>query len=101
MNSLWYPLLAFAFSRGPSGVCRTDADCVLVKSTYCGTLHSITLGQDAAWAEWDAKQVKKSTEAKEACPAGPRPDPRLFDATCENRQCVVHPKAAPVGSARK
>lgn len=87
--SLLLPALALAFSSAPSRSCKEDAYCVLVKETYCGGVSAIALGQDEAWAKWEAKLREKDTKAGRVCAAGERPDPRNFEARCLGGECAA------------
>jgi hypothetical protein len=95
MSGLWLllllPGLALAFSSGPSRSCRIDPDCVLVQETSCGTIHAVALGQDKAWADWEAKDRARGDRV---CPEGPRPSHRNYDALCRSGQCEAVPRSA-------
>lgn len=83
------PALAFAFSSAPSRSCDSDTYCVLVRETYCGEVSAIALGHDEAWAKWESKLRAKDEKAGRVCPAGPRSDPRNFEARCQAGECVA------------
>lgn len=87
MIALFLPVLALAFSFAPSRSCKEDAYCVLVRETHCGEIGAVALGQDEAWAKWEAKQREKDVKAGKVCPAGERPDPRNFEARCLGGEC--------------
>jgi hypothetical protein len=93
--SLLIPALAMAFARAPSKECTSAPECVLVKNTYCGDLQSITLGQDAKWADWEKKLAEASRADKVVCKPGARMDPRMFEPFCDNGQCAVRAKERP------
>ena len=89
MISLLLPALALAFSSAPTRSCKEDVYCVLVKETHCGEISAVALGQDEAWAKWEAKLREKDVKAGKVCPAGPRPDPRQFEARCLGGECTA------------
>lgn len=86
---LLFPALALAFGFAPSRSCKEDAYCALVRETYCGEVSAVAIGQDAAWAKWEAKLREKDAKAGRACPSGPRPDPRNFEARCLGGECAA------------
>jgi hypothetical protein len=89
---LFFPVLAFAFSSGPKRTCTEDVGCVLVKETQCGEIFSVALGQDQAWADFQAKAEKNACTQKE------RPDHRDYAAVCQAGECVAvkRPRPAPL-----
>ncbi len=87
--AVFFPLLALAFSGAPKRECKEDAYCVLVRETFCGKLSAVALGQDKAWADWEAKERAKAMAEKRVCETKDRMDPRRHEARCENGLCVV------------
>ncbi len=92
MIFLMLSVLAYAFSSAPTKECTSNAECVLVRDTYCKEILAIRIGQDEVWAKEEAKLRKKYEKEGRVCKAREQEDPRLLEAACVQNQCVVQTK---------
>ena len=94
---LLFPALALAFSSAPKRSCTDDVGCVLVKDLACGEIQAVSLGQDEAWAAFQAKQQEARKDKKQECVMPERPDHRDYAAVCQSGECVAVKRTLGVG----